>query len=165
MGIPESEGITLGILHLMSAGMVLYGAFDVFFKKIPAIPAVIFCAVIFTLTYDISRGFVGISGLFEWPVPEELLANNLLYPFGFIRAGFMSVDYVPLLPWLFLFLGGAYLGGLIVKHRGKLPSFCFADPLPWLGFIGRHTLIVYILHQPIMVGILYAADFLMNRLG
>ena len=34
--------------------------------------------------------------------------------------------------------------------------------LPWLGFIGRHTLIVYILHQPIILGVLYAADYLMN---
>ena len=120
------------------------------------------CAVIFTFTYFISKGFVGIKGLFEIYLPGELLANNLLYPFGIIKGGFMSVDYVPLLPWLFLFLGGAYIGVLIAKYREKLPGFCYADPLPWLGFIGRHTLVVYILHQPIILAVLYAADYFLH---
>ena len=120
------------------------------------------CVVIFTLTYCIDKGFVGIKRLFEIRLPEELLANNLLYPFGILKGGFMSVDYVPLLPWLFLLLGGAYIGGIIVKYRDKLPSFCYANPLPWLGFIGRHTLIVYILHQPIILAAVYAADYLIN---
>ena len=154
------EAIYFGILHLMSVGMVLYGAFDDYLRKIPAIPAILFCALVFTLTYPVSRGFVGVKGLWQIRLPRELLLNNQLYPFGIIKGGFMSVDYVPLLPWLFLFLGGAYIGGLIVRYREKLPSFCFADPLPWLGFIGRHTLIVYILHQPIIIGILYAVDFI-----
>ena len=157
------EAIYFGILHLMSVGMILWGAFDEFLKKAPAAVMIPLCAVIFTLTYQISKGFIGIQGLFEWSVPQELLANNLLYPLGFIKGGFLSVDYVPLLPWLFLFLGGAYIGGLLTKYRDRLPDFCFADPLPWLGFIGRHTLIVYIVRQPVMLGILYAADFLMKR--
>lgn len=156
------EAIYFGILHLMSTGMILFGAFDDYLKRVPAAVMIPVCAIIFTLTYRISRGYVGIKGLFELYLPQELLTNSLLYPFGFIKGGFRSVDYVPLLPWLFLFLGGAYIGGLIVKYREKLPSFCFADPLPWLGFIGRHTLIVYILHQPIILGVLYAADYLMN---
>ena len=156
------EAIYFGILHLMSTGMILYGAFDGFFKKVPAAVMIPVCAIVFTLTYTISKGFVGIKGLFEIDLPEELLANNQLYPFGVIKGGFMSVDYVPLLPWLFLFLGGAYIGGLIVKYREKLPSFCYADPLPWLGFIGRHTLIVYILHQPVILAVVYVVDYLMK---
>ena len=156
------EAIYFGILHLMSTGMILYGAFDGFFKKVPAAVMIPVCSIIFTLTYTISKGFVGIKRLFEIDLPEELLANNQLYPFGVIKGGFMSVDYVPLLPWLFLLLGGAYIGGLIVKYREKLPSFCYADPLPWLGFIGRHTLIVYILHQPVILAVVYAVDYLMK---
>ena len=156
------EAIYFGILHLMSTGMILYGAFEDFFRKLPAVVMIPLCAVIFTFTYFISKGFVGIKGLFEIYLPEELLANNLLYPFGIIKGGFMSVDYVPLLPWLFLFLGGAYIGGLIAKYREKLPGFCYADPLPWLGFIGRHTLVVYILHQPIILAVLYAADYFLH---
>lgn len=156
------EAIYFGILHLLGTGMVIYGAFDEFFKKLPAAIMLPLCVAVFALTYCVSNGFVGIKGLFEIPLPQELLTNNLLYPFGFIKAGFMSVDYVPLLPWFFLFLGGAYIGGLIVKYREKLPNFCYADPLPWLGFIGRHTLIVYIIHQPIILGVLYCIDFLVR---
>ena len=154
------EAIYFGILHLLGLSMVLYGAFEDFLKKLPAIPMLALCAVIFTLTYQISKGFVGIKGLLEFPLPAELLQNNLLYPFGFIKGGFLSVDYVPLLPWFFLYFGGAYIGGLVVKHRDRLPSFCYADPLPWLSFIGRHTLIIYILHQPVILALVYAVDFI-----
>ncbi len=154
------EAIYFGILHLMSVGMILFGAFDEFWQKLPAAVMIPLCGVIFTLTYPISKGFVGVKGLLEWELPSDLLLNNQLYPFGIIKAGFLSVDYVPLLPWFFLFLGGAYIGGLIVRYREKLPSFCYADPLPWLGFIGRHTLIVYILHQPIILAVLYAMNFI-----
>lgn len=156
------EAIYFGILHLMSTGMVLYGAFEEHLKKLPAVPMIGLFAALFVLTYHISSGWVGIKGLWEAELPADLLVNNQLYPFGVIKAGFASVDYVPLLPWLFLFLGGAYLGGLIVKYREKLPSFCYANPLPWLGFIGRHTLIVYVLHQPVILAVLYAIDFFLH---
>ena len=156
------EAIYFGILHLMGTGMILYGAFEGYLKKAPAAVMIPLCAVVFTLTYYISKGFVGIKGLFEIYLPEELLANNQLYPFGVIKSGFTSVDYVPLLPWLFLFLGGAYIGGIIMKYRDRLPSCCYADPLPWLGFIGRHTLIVYIMHQPVILAVVYAADFFLH---
>lgn len=154
------EAIYFGILHLMSVGMILFGAFEEFWKKLPAAVMIPLCAVIFALTYRISKGFVGVKGLLEWELPSDLLLNNQLYPFGIIKGGFLSVDYVPLLPWFFLLLGGAYLGGLLVKYRAKLPSLCFADPLPWLGFIGRHTLIVYILHQPVILAVLYGIEFI-----
>ena len=86
------EAIYFGILHLLGLSMVLYGAFEDFLKKLPAISMLALCAVIFTLTYQISKGFVGIKGLLEFPLPAELLQNNLLYPFGFIKGGFLSVD-------------------------------------------------------------------------
>lgn len=157
------QAIYFGILQLLGSSMVLYGAFEDFLKKRPALPMLAACTVIFTLTYNISKGFIGIDGLFELPLPAEFLQNNLLYPFGVIKGGFASVDYVPLLPWFFLYFAGTYIGGLIVKHRDRLPSFCYADPLPPLSFIGRHTLIIYILHQPVILALVYAVDFLLEN--
>lgn len=69
-----------------------------------------------------------------------------------------SNDYVPLLPWLGPFLIGlaaakmALAAGLLDKAR-YLP----AGPRP-LGFIGRHSLVFYLVHQPILIGVVYLAS-------
>lgn len=154
--------IYFGILQLLGMSMVLYGAFEDKLRKFPAIPMIIACAVIFALTYNIQQGFVGIEGLFEIPLPEVLTSNNLLYPYGILSGSFASVDYEPLLPWFFLYFGGTYIGGLIVKYRDKLPKFCYANPLPPISFLGRHSLLIYVLHQPVILVVVYTIQFLMG---
>ena len=70
-----------------------------------------------------------------------------------------SNDYVPLLPWI-----GALLAGIAVARfmvdRQKLGVL---DRLPagprWLRWGGRHSLTVYLLHQPILIAGLYLASF------
>jgi len=63
-------------------------------------------------------------------------------------------DYVPLFPWMGVSLAGIALGHWIVAR-----AFKPVDPLSrtapvWLTWLGRHSLIVYMAHQPIMVGLL-----------
>ena len=66
-------------------------------------------------------------------------------------SGFSSADYFPLLPWFFLFLIGTVFGGWCLQHRD---SRILTAPLSGaLTFLGRHSLIVYLLHQPILFGI------------
>lgn len=156
------QAIYFGILQLLGTCMVLYGAFEERLKSIPAAPMLVICAVIFAVTYHIQRGYIGIEGLFQIDLPPELLQNNQLYPYGIIRGGYASVDYEPLLPWFFLYFGGTYIGGLIVKCRDRLPEWCYADPLPPLSFLGRHSLLIYVLHQPVILAVVYGLQFLMN---
>ncbi len=156
--------IYFGILQLLGMSMVLYGAFEDKLRKLPAIPMIIACGLIFAVTYNIQLGFIGIKGLFELPLPEALTGNNLLYPYGILSGGFASVDYEPLLPWFFLYFGGTYIGGLIVKYRDKLPKLCYANPLPPISFLGRHSLLIYVLHQPIILAAVYAIQFIMQSL-
>ncbi|PCJ91829.1 MAG: hypothetical protein COA52_08250 [Hyphomicrobiales bacterium] len=65
-------------------------------------------------------------------------------------------DYVPLMPWFAVFLCGIPLGRQILKRKwiqaplAKQPSL--AKPLV---FMGRHSLIIYLLHQPILFGAAY----------
>lgn len=156
------QAIYFGILQLLGMCMVLYGAFEDRLSKISALPMILACAVIFALTYNIQLGFVGIKGWFEIDLPSELTANNFLYPYGILRGGYVSVDYEPLLPWFFLYMGGTYIGGVIADHRESLPNFCYADPLPPVSFIGRHSLIIYILHQPIILAVVLIMQFFMK---
>lgn len=64
---------------------------------------------------------------------------------------FFSTDYFPLLPWLFLFWVGYFLHQL-AGRAGMEPlrrSVC-----PPLGWMGRHSLVIYLLHQPVILGVL-----------
>ena len=59
--------------------------------------------------------------------------------------------YFPLAPWLFLYLAGYFLWRIVgsrpaVMSRLK-PGF---PPLAW---VGRHSLLIYLLHQPVLMGI------------
>lgn len=156
------QAIYFGILQLLGSCMVLYGAFEERLRGLPAVVMLLVSAAVFVLTYHIQRGYVGIEGLFQLDLPPELLQNNLLYPYGVIKGGFASVDYVPLLPWFFLYFGGTYIGALLVKYRDKLPGWCYADPLPPLSLMGRHSLLIYILHQPMILAVVYGLQFLMH---
>jgi uncharacterized membrane protein len=62
-------------------------------------------------------------------------------------------DYVPLLPWTGLVLIGTGLGHALVRRPHALDS---AARLPAaLRFLGRHSLVAYLAHQPILLALLW----------
>jgi uncharacterized membrane protein len=63
----------------------------------------------------------------------------------------VSVDYVPFYPYVGIVFLGIYLES-IGFHRIPLPPNILTRPVE---FIGRHSLLIYLLHQPILFGILY----------
>jgi uncharacterized membrane protein len=74
---------------------------------------------------------------------------------GFMTHKPVTQDYVPLFPWFGVVLLGLFMGRWLASHEtaaawkgvGKLPL-----TLLWLG---RHSLVVYMLHQPLLLGALY----------
>lgn len=63
-------------------------------------------------------------------------------------------DYVPLLPWFGVVLVGISIGWWLLERRKQaLQRISRASP-EWLTWLGRHSLLVYMVHQPIMVGLL-----------
>ena len=90
---------------------------------------------------------------------QALYANGLTAYLGFMPKDFFSTDYFPLLPWLFLFWVGYFLHQL-AGRAGMEPlrrSVC-----PPLGWMGRHSLVLYLLHQPVILGVLTVAFRLMR---
>ncbi|MBE6764801.1 MAG: DUF1624 domain-containing protein [Ruminococcaceae bacterium] len=143
--------IYFGVLHMLSCSMLIYAAVGKWLKKIPWwVGAPLFAAAAL-LTWNVKRGYFGI-GDFSFAVPDILVYNNNLYPFGFINASYAAADYFPLMPWLFVFLAGAYVGSLC---RKELPKPFYKNYCPPLAFIGRHSLLIYVIHQPIIFAILY----------
>ena len=138
MAMP-SQLITFGILHFFGCCMLLYAALEKVLAKIPLWPG---AAVSFAL-YFACRGIYGqVTGM-----PR----NFLLFALGF-RTGHSSADYYPILPWVFLFLTGCFLGRLFA--RGEVPKVFAKNPAPALAGLGRHTMIIYLLHQPIVYGVM-----------
>ena len=96
----------------------------------------------------------GKLGVFDfWTFDTFKVPNSLvLFILGF-DVPIYSADYYPLMPWIFLFFVGTFLGRFF--KNGTAPKFFKADVLQPIGFIGRHTLIIYLLHQPIIYGAMY----------
>ena len=89
----------------------------------------------------------------RWWTKATPVPVGWLYPLGLTVPGFHSADYFPLLPWFFLFLIGADLGGWCLEHReNKVLTAPLPKPLTWPG---RHSLIIYVLHQPVLYGVSY----------
>ena len=80
-----------------------------------------------------------------------LSSNSNLVWLGLRETGFIAVDYFPLNPWLGIFFIGLALASRIYPE-GK-PLIEIQWPEKWLWF-GRNTLTIYVIHQPILIGLL-----------
>ena len=94
--------------------------------------------------------------------------NMLLYPLGFHISGAPSVaDYMPLIPWLGVFLICAAAGRVLYKEKKTLFAGAGkkvrAVTRP-LEFMGRHSLIIYLVHQPVIYGVLYVIFKLLGKI-
>lgn len=131
--------IRFGVLMLLGCSMVFWHFVGKHLQKLPG--------------WLLAAGSLVLYFLTNWWTRSVSISVAWLYPLGFPGPGFSSADYFPLLPWLFLFLAGTALGGWCLAHPD---SRLLAAPLPKaLTFPGRHSLIIYLLHQPVLYGVSY----------
>lgn len=78
-----------------------------------------------------------------------------LLPLGFRFAGFSSSDYFPLMPNLGYFLLGAAFGRTFyAEKKSLLPNVNTNHPLlRFFCWSGRHSLTIYLLHQPVLAAV------------
>ncbi len=76
---------------------------------------------------------------------------------GLVPAGFYTIDYFPLLPWFGVTLFGIAFGNLLYPggKRGFKISTADNAPVKMFSFLGRHSLIIYLAHQPVLLAFLY----------
>ena len=132
-----SQKITFGILHFFACCMLLYAAVRPLMKKLPVVPG----AAVSVLLYFLTRNL--------YDTVTDVPRSFFLFALGF-RTGHTSADYYPILPWVFLFLAGGFLGRLFAQ--GRVPEVFTKDPVPLLSWLGRHTMVIYLLHQPLIYG-------------
>ena len=75
---------------------------------------------------------------------------------GFMTAKPITEDYVPLFPW-----AGMVLVGIAAGHALAARDFAWLAPLgslpAFVRWLGRHSLAVYMVHQPLLLGLLWIA--------
>lgn len=130
--------IFFGILHFIAAASVLGLAFSRFYW--------------FNLLFGSALIILGLN------VQHAFFNQPLLQWFGLMTHKPFTEDYVPLLPWFGIVLIGLFLGKFIYQYNSlpKFKSWSSEQPaIRTLMFAGKHSLLIYMLHQPIFMGLLY----------
>jgi len=129
--------IRFGVLHLLGFAMVFYGLTRRLWDGIPRKAA----------------PFIYLALLVGSALAVRLIVINFehIWMLGWTVEGFVSYDYFPIFPWLFVFLAGTWAGQYIIEER--LPRWFYEKKVPLFPAVGRKALLIYILHQPVLYGI------------
>ncbi len=88
--------------------------------------------------------------------------NEFLW-LGFVPQNLQTLDYFPLLPWLGIMSLGIFMGGILYQNYNrnfKIPDFSQFSLVKMFNFLGKHSLLIYVIHQPILLLFLYLSGFL-----
>lgn len=148
--MPENR-IVFGILTCIGSCVLLLIPLEKLLKRIPALPGMVGCLLLFLVARNCNHGELGFETISLMQLPRWLYRNDLTAYLGFPQPGFFSADYFPLLPWVFLFLFGYMLYRVLEQHHLNEQLFARGQ-VPVLGWMGRHSLLIYLLHQPVLYG-------------
>ncbi len=90
-------------------------------------------------------------------IPFFGLYNPWLTPLGLNAYSLPAFDYFPLIPWFGVALIGMFVGNSLYAHgqrRFTLPDMGNAFGIRTLRLLGQNSLLIYLIHQPIMIIIL-----------
>ena len=79
--------------------------------------------------------------------------SAFLFPFGITQSSFYSLDYFPLFPWLSVSLVGLLIGEKVYGARRET-VMSHLERVPGLVVMGSHSLLIYLIHQPLFYGAL-----------
>ena len=152
--IMPGNRVVFGVLTLLGSCMLLMVPLERFLARIPPWAGLAGSGVLFWLLRHVNQGLLGRVGRSAYlaDLPAGLYRNLLTAYLGFPPADFFSTDYFSLVPWCFLFLVGYYLNGL---WRQRRPIPAGGTRIPVLSDLGRYSLPVYLVHQPVVYGLLW----------
>lgn len=153
------EAIWFGVLNCLGCCLLITHLLSPLLERIPWQAGGAVSFLLFLLTYRVDNGVLGLGSWVIARLPERWYTVSWLAPLGFPTADFVSSDYFPLLPWLLLYLTGYFLGRILL---GKRPAV-LRNKIPLLDGIGRHSLAVYLCHQPVCMAAAMGVLLLLNR--
>lgn len=113
------------------------------------------------------------AGVWLWPMGlvAVLLPHLVQHPFfdtrltnwvGLITHKPITEDYAPVLPWIGVMWWGLASGQWVLKHRREWFAGALPKPLSPLAVLGRWSLSFYMVHQPVLIGLLMAVAALVR---
>ena len=154
LAMPEDR-VLFGVLTLLGTSALLLIPLERPLRRLPARAGLAGSFLLFLLTREVNSGYLGFEGVRLLALPQSWYRNHLTALLGFPQPTFYSTDYFSLLPWVFLFWTGYYLYRLRRQEPPRLS-------LPVVTALGRHSLLVYLLHQPVVYGVLWAVCTLLG---
>ena len=130
--------IVFGILHFIGLSVII----SYLFLKMKIINLIL--GIIMIIAGIILQGFTFSYGWLLWA--------------GLVPQGFYSVDYYPMLPWFGFVLIGIFAGNILYnkyKRQFVLKDISGNRIVSFFIFLGKKAFVIYFLHQPIVLGILY----------
>ncbi len=85
--------------------------------------------------------------------------TRLLVWVGLVPERYAPVDFFPIFPWFGVVLLGVFFGSLLYagnRRHFTLPNLSGWLPFNLLEFLGRHSLFIYLVHQPLIFASLLA---------
>lgn len=149
--MPDSR-ILFGVLTCLGSCMLLLIPLERLLKKVSTPAGLILSFGLFVLLRNVPDRALGFEGWVICPLPQVLYRNLLTAYLGFPAPGFFSTDYFPLIPWFFLFVTGYFLYRTL-EERDLNQRLFGKGQVPLLNWMGRHSLLIYLLHQPILYGL------------
>lgn len=138
------ELVVFGVLHFLGLATLLTAMMRPLLKKINPVIGFIGFILCFVLTKQVPAGGI---------LPNSFYQSTIGFIVGLPSASFVSSDYVPLIPWLFLYLTGYYLYQLILQKK-RLPDWIIGINIPIINQAGHYSFLIYLIHQPVIYGIL-----------
>jgi uncharacterized membrane protein len=138
------EWIFFGILH----NIALSSLIGLAFLQLPL-------AIAFAVPVMIVAAMIVDAVVMPGMLQSSLFDTRWLAWIGFAEFPPRSNDYVPLFPWLAALLMGIAVTRLAIARgwTGRLAKLQSVDTM--LAKAGRHSLIVYLVHQPILLALVY----------
>lgn len=150
--------ITLVFL-VLGYGYVIFGILQLI--GLSVVLAYPFLRLRFASAFASAFGGLAVVGAGIYVGSEQIVvggpAGVLLAPLGVLPENLFMPDYRPLLPWFGVFLLGLFFGNAAyLPWRRKVPEGAAPPYAAPVALLGRHTLFVYLVHQPLLLAGLWA---------
>ena len=137
--VSVDDSVNFGIIFCMAACTAIVALARPVLDRVPAVWGITICLILFACT---------------WSIPKAVYPIPYLAWLGFPDPDFVSGDYYPLIPFYFMYLAGFFAARTAQESNCEAPVWAYENPIPVLASLGRHALPFYLLHQPVILGVL-----------
>ena len=147
--------VVFNVFHVLAISIIVYALLEKIYQRKKTMDTYRF--KFFLLLTILGTALIFLPGILQGKFGLKSTVLNIIF-FAEYPADMKLLDNMALFPWLGFFLIGAAFGLVLYRKRNSL----LPEPGPRLGkvlapltFFGRNALWVYLLHQPIILALLW----------